>query len=175
MSSKRRRFPIPAGDMDMNPMIDIVFNLLIFFMCATKFRTAEGMIESYLPKNRGTGPGTAEIELTEVRIKLLWCDATGRETKGKKGFVVLKIGDEPFNAAGDLEAQPYPETSTVWASLHAKILELKTAYNGSNPKGRPVIIDSRQHVPTKFVVSTLNEVVRAGIQDVTFAAPELPY
>ena len=39
--SKKRRF---AGDarqlkIEMTPMIDVVFQLLIFFMCATKFKT----------------------------------------------------------------------------------------------------------------------------------------
>jgi len=30
-------------------------------------------------------------------------------------------------------------------------------------------------VPTRIVVLALNEVVRAGVEDVSFAAPELPY
>ena len=39
-----------APRVDLTPMIDIVFNLLIFFMCATKFRSTEGLIMCFLPK-----------------------------------------------------------------------------------------------------------------------------
>jgi hypothetical protein len=37
-----------------------------------------------------------------------------------------------------------------------------------------VIIDARDEVPTQLVISALNEVVRAGVQDVRFAAPSRP-
>ena len=46
---------------------------------------------------------------------------------------------------------------------------------GTSEQGLPVIIDARKEVPTRFVVLVLNEVVRAGITDVTFAAPEIEY
>jgi len=175
---KRRgtKYEMDEAELEMTPMIDIVFNLLIFFMCATKFRTPEGMIEAFLPKNRGQSSGTPQIDLNEVRIKLLWYDGSGRPTKEEKGgFVVLKVGDETFNSAGDLEKDYFPENSAIWGNLHAKLLDFKAGYKGSGEKGLPVIIDARKQIPTKFVISTLNEVVRAGIQDVTFAAPEIDY
>ena len=184
MAKRKREIEIEDIDMDMTPMIDIVFNLLIFFMCATKFRTAEGMIEAFLPKNRGQSSGTPQIDLNEVRIKLLWYDRSGAPTNVKNvnegGCVVLKVGDDLFNNAGEFEDYTHkgrnlPEMSPVWAALHKKLLDFKAGYSGSGEKGLPVIIDARKQVPTKYVISTLNEVVRAGIQDVTFAAPEIPY
>ena len=178
MSKKKKgsRFASEEVELDLTPMIDIVFNLLIFFMCATKFRTPEGMIESYLPKDKGQASGTPQIDLNEVRIKLLWYDRSGRPTKAEKGgCVVLKVGDETFNQAGDFEDMRYPSTSPVWASLHSKLVGFKEGYKGGGQKGLPIIIDARKQVPTKFVISALNEVVRAGIQDVTFAAPEIDY
>ena len=176
MARKSRTAELEEVSLDLTPMIDIVFNLLIFFMCATKFRTPEGLIEAFLPKNRGQSAGTPQIDLNDVRIKLLWYDGAGRPTDAEKGgLVVIKINDQTFNQAGDLEANPYPEKSDVWANLFAKLQELKGAYSGSGEKGLPVIIDARKQVPTKFVISTLNEVVRAGVQDVTFAAPEIEY
>ncbi len=35
-------------------MIDVVFLLLIFFMCASQFRTVEKSLDSLLPRNRGS-------------------------------------------------------------------------------------------------------------------------
>jgi len=162
--------------MDLTPMIDIVFNLLIFFMLSTKFIVPEGMIEAFLPKDKGQASGTPQIDLNEVRIKLLWYAPGGGPTKHEKnGRVVLKVGDEVFNNPGDLEGLPYPEKSPVWKALFEKLKAFKLGYKGGGKKGLPVIIDARQQIPTKFVVSTLNEVVRAGVSDVTFAAPEIPY
>jgi biopolymer transport protein ExbD len=180
MSNRKKkrgtRFESEEVELDLTPMIDIVFNLLIFFMCATKFRTPEGMIEAFLPKDKGQAAGTPQIDLNEIRIKLLWYDASGRPTKAEDGgHVVLKVGDDVYNNAGDFESMRYPETSEVWASLGAKLIEFKAGYKGSGKKGLPVIIDARKQIPTKFVISALNEVVRAGISDVTFAAPEIEY
>ncbi len=38
---------------NMTPMIDIVFNLLIFFLCAGNFNQPEGLLPSRLPKSHG--------------------------------------------------------------------------------------------------------------------------
>jgi biopolymer transport protein ExbD len=175
MGLKRRTTEVEEAKADMTPIIDIVFNLLIFFLCATKIRATEGAIMCFLPKNRGQGSGTPTIDLNEVRIKVLWYGADGRPTTGDDGFVVVKIGDQSFNNPGDLENSKPVERSDVWARVHEKLMGFKSGYTGSSEKGLPVIIDARKQVPTKFVVCVLNEVVRAGIQDVTFAAPEIEY
>ena len=39
--------------MDMTPMIDVTFQLLIFFMCTLHFSSAEGILSSNLPKDVG--------------------------------------------------------------------------------------------------------------------------
>jgi biopolymer transport protein ExbD len=165
------------NEVDMTPMIDIVFNLLIFFMCATKFRSEEGLIEAFLPKGLGTASAKQSdpIDLGQVRVKLLWVDSGGRATEGKQGLVVIKIDQTPFNSPGELEALKVPEASPVWKALHERLLEFKEAYSGASPHGLPVIIDARKQIPTKYVISTLNEIVRAKVKDVTFAQPAIPF
>ena len=37
----------------MTAMIDIVFLLLIFFMCVTQFRTLEGALRGFMPRDAG--------------------------------------------------------------------------------------------------------------------------
>lgn len=177
MAKKSRREEMDEVSADFTPMIDIVFNLLIFFMVGTKLRSAEGLIKAFLPKNRGQGSGTPTIDLNEVRVKLLWWDSSGRPTTGDGGFVVLKVGDQVFNQPGDLlpRGSPPPEKSEIWPALSQKLNEFKAGYKGTSEQGLPVIIDARKEVPTRFVVLVLNEVVRAGITDVTFAAPEIEY
>ncbi|MFH1377823.1 MAG: biopolymer transporter ExbD [Planctomycetota bacterium] len=50
---KRRRIIVDAVKMDMTPMIDVVFQLLIFFLCATKFKTVEDIFNANLPQDEG--------------------------------------------------------------------------------------------------------------------------
>ena len=38
---------------NMTPMIDVVFQLLIFFLVNMKFKTLDMKIEAFLPKDRG--------------------------------------------------------------------------------------------------------------------------
>ncbi|MEL6716433.1 MAG: biopolymer transporter ExbD, partial [Planctomycetota bacterium] len=37
-------------ELEMTPMIDVTFLLLIFFMCTLKFKVLEGKLGAYLPK-----------------------------------------------------------------------------------------------------------------------------
>jgi biopolymer transport protein ExbD len=72
------------GEPPMTPMIDVIFQLLIFFMVTLKFSTQEGKILSQLPKDKGLGPSdVTNPEINEVKI--IFC-ADGSETGLKKHF-----------------------------------------------------------------------------------------
>ncbi len=175
------------AELDMTPMIDVTFLLLVFFIMTFKFKTTEGLIQSYLPRDRGTGTSKAKIP-TETRIRILWYALdSNTETTDKHGRAVIRIDREEiptrqytdedhrcrvkgcgqFHGAPDMDA------------LFEFLLKRKAAYvppPGRDPsKGMPVIIDARPKVPFKYVVEVLNECVKAGIQDVTFAAAEKPF
>ena len=85
--------------------------------------------------------------------------------------LLIQFADDGF---ADFRWASFDETmdsgTLNWRQAGADELSSVTAQNPD-----PVIIDARKQVPTKYVIATLNEVVRAGIQDVTFAAPEIPY
>ena len=44
---------------DMTPMIDVVFQLLIFFMLSIKFKVLEGKLSAFLPKDVGVNTSPA--------------------------------------------------------------------------------------------------------------------
>lgn len=167
MSRSRRSLAaeMDEHEADLTPMIDIVFNLLIFFMCSTKFIVPEGMIEAFLPKAEGAARTTPDVHLDEARIKLLRVgDAT-----------VVKVGEDALNRPGELEAARYASKAPVWARLATKLQALVANHRRHHPgEPMPVILDIRPQVPTKHAVSALNEVVRAGLKEVTFARPEHP-
>ena len=171
--AKRRVPQADALHMELTPMIDIVFNLLIFFMLQ-KFQTTEGIIQAYLPKQAGKGDGARLTCVLDVRVKCLWVDAAGKPVTGPGGHAVLELGDVPLSQPGELDG-PGLTQHPAWAQLSERLERIKASYIGGAPSGLPVIIDARPEVPTQVVVLALNEVVRAGIQDVRFAAPEKPY
>ena len=51
-----------TSELDMTSMIDVVFLLLIFFMCATKFKQPEGELSTYLPRDRGSSGGKPTVD-----------------------------------------------------------------------------------------------------------------
>jgi len=72
-------------EMEMTPMIDVTFLLLIFFMCTIKFKTLEGKLSAYLPKDVGVNTSPAEPkEKIEVEIRVI--------TEGTKHHV----SNDPF-------------------------------------------------------------------------------
>lgn len=48
-----------AATPDLMPMIDVVFLLLIFFLCTMSFRVIDGRLEAELPKD--VGPSAGEV------------------------------------------------------------------------------------------------------------------
>ena len=78
MAAKKRRSHLEdiqeEAEMDMTPMIDVVFLLIIFFLCID-FKILEAKLPAYLPKD--VGSHTDEVEPQEkVRIKIV-CDNWG--------------------------------------------------------------------------------------------------
>ncbi len=54
--------------MDMTPMIDVVFLLIIFFLCID-FKTLEAKLPAYLPKDRGSQSNPEEpVEQLSIKI-----------------------------------------------------------------------------------------------------------
>jgi biopolymer transport protein ExbD len=54
---------------NLTPMIDVVFNLLIFFLCTGSFNQPEGLLPSRLPKHHGVA-ASDELPTTPIRVLL---------------------------------------------------------------------------------------------------------
>lgn len=154
---RRRESEEEGSAADLTPMIDIVFNLLVFFMCASKLRSVEAAIQTWLPKERGTGQGRC-VRVNEARIVL---------RPEPDGAVRVRLG-EPL---GRVSSGGAPEHDALWPALHARLVALRDTQPG---EPLPVIVDAHPEVPTRVVVLAVNEVLRADLREVTFAAPERP-
>lgn len=71
-------------DMQMAPMIDIVFQLIIFFMCATTFQKYERDLRSNIPV---MSEQVVQRKMEDVIVRI---DKQGRVFVGNKEYQVIK-------------------------------------------------------------------------------------
>jgi biopolymer transport protein ExbD len=101
---------------DMTPMIDVTFQLIIFFMCSIKFKVLEGKLQTYLPKDVGvnTTPIDTQLDKVDVRIvrtvtreQLNLDDPDAYGLWKKRGWVIeevnLSVMGQPIRSLADLE------------------------------------------------------------------------
>ena len=135
--------------MDMTPMIDCIFQLIIFFMCSIHFKSLEGKLYSYLPKDKGM----AQTEVTdpvldEVRISLVF-------NQNKPLLTEIRIGQREI-----------PD----WDALYKEIESQYQRQINSGSKPIPFKIDSQPKIPVQSVIRALNSCKKAGVSNVEFAA-----
>jgi len=138
-------------EMEFTPMIDVVFLLLIFFMCTLKFKILESKLATYLPTDKGLNTHFEELEPVEkIRIKLSL--RQGRDC-------ICYINGKPI---GILPA--------AQKKVFERIRQLKRASEES-----PAEIDPDPKVPHGFVVNVVDECLRAKLKEITFtgALPDL--
>ncbi len=171
-------------ELNMTPMIDIVFQLIIFFLLSLKFKTIDRRIESMLPKDRGLAPTpTFPEDFLKVKIKLFRRDMKDKE----KAHTVLRIDNDrttyklPAAWKGRLKelsagtrVQDYDKTMARIKSVVVK----KMKAHGGNPeevKGEIVAPPPKGGaVPHGDIVQVLNIFLELGMIDVVFEGAATP-
>lgn len=132
--------------LDMTPMIDVTFLLLIFFMVATKFKLDEGLLDSYLPQNGGPAAVAAPV-LHDVRLVL----------RNRPEGCELRVHNKRYGFLPDA------------ASLAMLQEDLREARASCPQEKLPVIIDAGADVQVGNVVATLNTCLVVGLTDIRYA------
>jgi biopolymer transport protein ExbD len=140
---------------NLTPMIDVVFQLLIYFLLATNFALGEQVFRLDLPDRSGTSDNVDPFELIDEPLRIR-VDSTGPD--GNSMSISL---EGPFPQPGNLE-------------------ELEQFLEGSRTGGgsgifledHPVDIVPTPTTRWEHVVDVFNAVVRAGYTKVQFASPE---
>jgi biopolymer transport protein ExbD len=142
----RRTRQRPAAKMQppLTPMIDVTFQLLLFFLLTCQFRQAEGPIPGTLPPQEiGTRTPQDVVPLKEILIEL--------DPVAELGKVVYRVGDKRL-----IE----PE------ALYRHLKALQVRYGDATQT--PVMIKPRHHVPWRFVAEAWNQAVRAKFGRIGF-------
>jgi biopolymer transport protein ExbD len=131
-------------DVKMTPMIDVIFLLLIFFVCTAGFR----LVEEILPTNLSF-PGTAADaspidpqweDLDEIVVRILWRD-------GRPGWQINQRDLQDLN-----------EVRAVLQGAAKVQVDL------------PVILDVEGEVPIEHVIDVYDLCRQIGLETIRFAA-----
>ena len=110
MRSSKKERPLADPSMDMTPMIDVVFLLLIFFLCM-EFKSLEGKLGANLPREGRWNTAARPKETLDLRIV---CTDWGRE-----------VLDEPNDPKGRFELLGHKTQVYIGARLVQDRTELE--------------------------------------------------
>ncbi len=158
--ARKRRIEMGEGNdskLDMTSMIDVVFLLLIFFMCATKFKVPDYRIDASLPRDKGLRAVNVKPpkEIPEFRITV---DPIPGAPEGqlRATFRIGRNQMAPLNQLNQIVKQEY------WA------IKNDARYAGEKI---PAVIDGQKEVDFEYVVLAINACIAAGVDEVNFAPP----
>jgi|GEM_PF-1276664 biopolymer transport protein ExbD len=164
-----RRAHEGAPEVSITPLIDVVFLLLIFFLCTLRFRAIEGRLDLSLPLDRGGMATSAALPAEPVRILLRAPSGASaafpvslqrRGAKQPMGSVTAISSPRTAHEECVLATDP-PDT---FVRFEAWLRELRAA--GQAPRAQ---IEVEGAVAHAVVVAVLNDLVGAGFKDVSFA------
>ncbi len=154
MAKKKAAKPDTDVEMNMTPMIDVTFQLLIFFIVNLKFKTLEKKLLSYLPTDFGLASKPQIVEESFMTVKL-------QQPMKSEDSRRIMFRDTRFYIERDrIEGV---DTKDIHGQIHKKLVD----FRGVTPdaKGK---IEASKGVPHHHVVAVLDIFRRAGYETITF-------
>ena len=155
----------PDAEHDMTPMIDVVFLLIIFFLCID-FRTLEARLPAYLPRDHGVHDNPAEpVEQLAVRIH---CDARGVERPRPGAANGYRL--EGHLVHWEARGRRFTDLPTLREELGriARAPESRVADASGRARLLPVVLEAGAGVTYGDVAATLDTVQAAGFDEIRF-------
>jgi biopolymer transport protein ExbD len=140
---KKRRGQGGGMTVNMTPMIDVTFLLLIFFIVATNFARQEGILESKLPE---AAPPSAAPPVPPLTIRLaptLTESGTGVSVRVNNVEPVVQVGGETLRGLPALD------------HYLRNVMHLQY-----DPKKTTVVIDPNNSTPWEYVLTAYNHTLR---------------
>ena len=168
-------------ELNMTPMIDIVFQLIIFFLLTLKFKTLDRRIESMLPKHAGLIKTPAPVpDETKIKIKVYRRDVADRA----QAHTLIRVDNTAdFSLPRGWKGRSHESADRIArydATLAAveTLVRRKLAGFGALPekvKGEIVAPPPKGgQVPHGDVLGVLNVFLKTGLTDVMFEGASAP-
>ena len=170
---KQREEVSKEAEMDMTPMIDVVFLLIIFFLCID-FKVLEAKLPAYLPKDKGSQTTVVEPQ-EQLRIRIV-CekfgtkqDRPGQEQRDPAdrsyrlvGHVVhYQVGPKKVENLDDLKE----ELQTIYDDTGREVPDLK---NPGQTKKIGVVVEPGTEVVYGDVAPCVDAISMIGFKDINF-------
>lgn len=158
--------------MDLTPMIDVTFLILVFFMCTLKFKVLEGKLGAHLPKDVGVSPAEVPpVESIDLRLEVINPGRKVRVTGQADTVVPYTEADAhqglrfSFDGSRDIDyvvaGRRYPTLEAVEARLRA-LLRVDPEL--------PLELDAGEGIVQQDVVEALDLAHDLGVTEVRFSA-----
>ena len=130
-------------DINMTPMIDVVFQLMAFFLMTFKVASVEGDFNLKLPKSeRSAGAANTQTEMINIVMR----------ARPSGDLAVMQVDAAPPRAwAPGIDA-------IIFSDLRAKIAEKVNAARGAGQEEPEVQIDADDNLRYEFVIKTVDAV-----------------
>jgi len=158
---RRGRRDAPVGELNLTSMIDVIFQLLIFFVVTANFMIDEGVLSAKLPQGAGTPTASDDLPREKITIRLT-------SDPGDDALVSIERGP-----AGD------PVRYASFGELAADLDRLRYDPDGTRIDGiydadNPVLIEPTGTVRWQHVVNAFNAAITAKYTNVSFAETARP-
>ena len=132
---------VEEDEIEMSSMIDIVFQLLIFFMVGANFSTPEKKMVTDLPRSGAPPKEQKKLELIKIYLKY---------AEGRSG-IEITCNDEPLGED--------------WGALFGMMKQLAEI----DPEV-PVVIDAEKTMSFGYVVKAMDTSKQANLTQIAFSA-----
>ena len=159
--------------LELTPMIDVTFLILIFFMCTLKFKTLEGKLVSYLPTDKGLSSKQEEVKFEDAEIILKVPKEDNDKPVSQRRVIFLRNGSNtPFGESRGIIINPDDPKDARFDLNPPNTLDevskyLKTVRDASvESKAK---INSYARVPHLYVVTILNRMMEAQFNEISYS------
>ncbi len=154
LDSGSKRGPDPR--LEIAPMLDVTFLLLIFFLCILDFKVLEGRLEAFLPRDGASSTTEPDDTRESIEVRLV------RARAGLDHTTVF-VSRRPIGRLEGSEATAGTQTRVV-ERLEAELGRLRRSLPDSTCR-----IDAADGVPHGHVVAVVDAAMRRGFESVGFA------
>jgi biopolymer transport protein ExbD len=161
--ARRRTQPLPAPRIELTPLIDVTFLILVFFLFTIRFRTLEGRLESHLPREVGQRARQAlEPERARVVVRVL---EPGTRLDPERDRAWSGAGPWRWGADRVVRYDAGPRSTTRLDDVAAWLAGVRTLQPGVE-----VVVDAREGTTYADVVGVVDTARTLGCASITFAA-----
>jgi hypothetical protein len=169
---------IADSSLNMTPMIDIVFQLILFFLFNLRFKSMDYRIESALPKDRGVESTPQMVPpIPAIKVSLFRLDADDKDkarTKIKVGTTyetILPVYHWTGNRVDDIATEKLrDEKYAIIAQTIKNLAKSNPEFKGEIDTPQP----SGAFVPHADVIRVLDCFLESKITEVNFVGAPSP-